>query len=230
MTVYYKINQKKEDYKNIYEIEYEDSMPHFLGYLNNNKIRKTFFHESRLFERIQCDEMAVKNYIKENMILKSVYHMGCFIYVLFDGNLVHVFSEQPFLTESEKMDRTFKISLIKTRYSQLLNDLFTDCNQERSVFYSFLNDGQIFFNDPNYINDIEGQEKYKFYHSMLLSHMSRNKMNHNSLLYFPKLEKLIKSKDFEDLKLELKNSKATIYDLIYSKSHSGLAQFVNNYL
>lgn len=230
MTTYYKINQNPEDYYAIYGIEYEDNMSKFLGYLNNNKVRTNFFKDVNLFERIQGDEVAVKAYIKENMKLKSIYYMGCFIYVLYDGDVVHVFSNEPFLTESERMDRTFKMALIKTKYSSLLNNLFTECNQERVYFFKFLNEGKDFFDNPAHVNDVVGLQKYGLYHSMLWCHMSRNKMNRDSLLYFPKLKQVIESEIFQDLKLDLKNNRASFYDLIYSRSHSGLAQFVNNYL
>lgn len=230
MTVYYKINQKPEDYKTIHGIEYQDDMSTFLGYLNNNKVRKDFFRDAKIFERSQGDEFAAKAYVKENMILKSIYHMGTFIYVLHDGDFVHVFSNERFLTESEKMDRTFKMALIKTKYSSLLNTLFTECNQERVDFFAFMAEGREFFKNPDYIKDVAGCQKYRLYHSMLWCHMSRNKMTPDSLLYFPKLKDIINSDIFQDLKLDLKNNRASFYDLIYSKNHSGLAQFVNNYL
>lgn len=230
MTTYYKIQQSPNEYMPFYGVEHEPDMSTFLGYLNNNNVRKDFFKDAKIFERSKGDEFAAKTYVKENMTLKSIYHMGNFIYVLYDGDFVHVFSNEHFLTEQEKMDRTFKMALIKTKYSSLLNTLFTECHQERVDFFNFLTEGRDFFNNPEHVKDVAGLEKYRLYHSMLLSHMSRNKMNRDSLLYFPKLKQVIESEFFQDLKLDLKNNRASFYDLLYSKSHSGLAQFVNNYL
>lgn len=240
--MYYKINQEPIKYESKFNIEYLDDMSHFFGLLNNEGIRKPFFEEAGFFSNISSDESVVKEYIRNNMKVKYMYHQGVFINVLHDENedLIHVFSHEPFLTEEEEISRTFKLNILKTTYSEVIKKLLTDCLNEREQFYKKYSEAMHHFHKINELKDEALNKKEQFvdedpqkteeYRKAIRCHMARTKQNNEAKLEcFPVLKDIVRTKDFFNLTSGLVNNRASFFDLIYSEKQREIAQFLNSF-
>ncbi len=238
--MYYKINQESSKYESKLGIEYLYDMSSFLGLLNNEGVRKSFFKDVGYFDEISSDEYVVKEYIRNNMVVKYVYHQGVFINVLYDNEKVHVFSHEPFLTEEEEISRTFKLNIIKNSYASLINNLLTDGLNERSAFYQKHAEALHYFKALNEKKDDaldnkedfidETPEKTEEYGKAIKCHLARNKQgNEAKLSCFPILKCLVENKDFYNLTANLINNRCSFFDLIYSEKQRELAQFLNSF-
>lgn len=207
--MYYKINQEPSKYESKFSIEYLNDMSHFFGLLNNEGIRKPFFEEAGFFSKISSDESVVKEYVRNNMKVKHMYHQGVFINVLQDENegVIHVFSHEPFLTEEEEISRTFKLNILKTTYSDLIKKLLTDALNEREQFYRKYADALHHFQKMNVLKEQALDKKENFidndpqkteeYGKAIRCHMARTKQSNEAKLEcFPVLKELVQSKDF----------------------------------
>ncbi len=240
--MYYKINQEPSKYESKFSIEYLNDMSHFFGLLNNEGIRKPFFEEAGFFSKISSDESVVKEYVRNNMKVKHMYHQGVFINVLQDENegVIHVFSHEPFLTEEEEISRTFKLNILKTTYSDLIKKLLTDALNEREQFYRKYADALHHFQKMNVLKEQALDKKENFidndpqkteeYGKAIRCHMARTKQSNEAKLEcFPVLKELVQSKDFFNLVSSLIENRASFYDLIYSEKQRELAQFLNTF-
>lgn len=240
--MHYKINQEPNKYESKYNIEYLNDMSHFLGLLNNEGVRKQFFEDVGYFSKISPDEYVVKEYIKNNMKVKHMYHQGVFINVLQDENegVIHIFSHEPFLTEEEEISRVFRLNIIKKTYSNLINKLLTDVLIERESFYRKYSDALHHFQKISILKEEaldktesfidEDPLKTEEYSKAIRCHMARNKQSNEAKLEcFPVLKELVKSKDFFNLVSSLVENRASFYDLIYSEKQRELAQFLNSF-
>lgn len=240
--MYYKINQDPSKYESKFSIEYLDDMSHFLGLLNNEKIRRPFFEDAGYFSQISLDESVVKEYVRNNMKVKHMYHQGVFINVLQDENkgVIHVFSHEPFLTEEEEISRVFKLNILKTTYSDLIKKILTDALNERELFYKKYYEAMHHFHKINELKDEALNKKEQFvdedpqkteeYGKAIRCHMARTKQNNEAKLEcFPVLRELVQSKDFFNLVSNLVENRASFYDLIYSGKQRELAQFLNTF-
>lgn len=237
--MHYKINQDPNKYESKFGIEYLFDMSHFLGLLNNEGVRKSFFEDVGYFANISNDEYVVKEYIKSNMKVKHMYYQGVFINLLQDKdeNFVHVFSHDPFLTEEEEISRVFRLNILKTTYKELINRLLTDGLYEREQFYRNYADALHYIqkineqsSDDTKICVDTDKEKIEEYGKAIRCHMARNKQSNEAKLEcFPVLKELIQSKDFFNLLSSMTKNRCSFYDIIYSEKQRELAQFLNTF-